>query len=290
MQSESEINALIQLLDDSDREVYTHVHDKIVSFGIPVIPILENAWTTEISPEMHERIEAIIHEIQFQALLEEWRELAAMENPDLLQGFVLVSKYHFPDLSVAELTKRLAKIRQTIWLELNYNQTALEQIQIFNQVFYGYHHFRGEQASTQIQPFCIQHLLETKNGNAVSVALLYQIIANELNLPVYGVNLMRHQILAFCKHNILDFSAGPELEKQVMFYINPINKGIVFSRNEIKEYIKKSGIESKPEFFVPASNTALLINLLQNISLVHEENNNNRAVEDLAQLGAMLEK
>ncbi len=284
MLPEGEINALIHLLDDNDAEVFRHVYDKIISLGSPVIPALEKASNPDISPVMTERIEEIILEIQFQEIEKEWNEWLESEQPDLLTGFFLISKYHYPVLLKEEVKTKIHKIKQTIWLELNYNQTPLEQIQIINQLFYTYHHFKGEQISTDYTPFCLPSLLESKKGNAISLGILYQIIAGELNLPVYGVNLLRHYILAFCKHNIFDFSASGELEKEVMFYINPINKGIVFSRNEIKDYLKKSEIESLQSYFVPASVQTIIRELLIQLVEVHTNQSADTKVKHLQQL------
>ena len=284
MLAEGEINALIHLLDDNDWEVFRHVHDKIVSLGTPVIPVLEKAWSPDISPVMNERIEEIIVEIQFQEIEKEWNEWVENASPDLFTGLYLVSKYHYPVLLKEEVKTKLHRIKQTIWLELNYHQTPLEQVQIFNQLFYDYHHFKGEQASSDFVTFCLPSLLESKKGNAISLGILYQILASELNLPVYGVNLFRHYILSFCKHTVFDFTVSPELEKEVMFYINPINKGIVFSRNEIKEYLKKSEVESKQSYFVPASVPTIIRELLSQLIEVHTAKGADMKVKHLIQL------
>src|SRR5687767_13437412 len=130
MEKESEINALIQLLDDSDHEVYKHVHDKLISYGPEVVPLLEQAWGAELNPAAHERLEEIIHEIQFGSLTDQWQDWLAKESPDLLTGVFLVAKYHYPDIIFDDTLKRIAKLRQAIWLELNYHQTPLEQIQV----------------------------------------------------------------------------------------------------------------------------------------------------------------
>ncbi|MBK8658176.1 MAG: transglutaminase family protein [Bacteroidetes bacterium] len=289
MLAEGEINALIHLLDDNDLEVFRHVHDKIVSLGTPVIPVLEKAWNPDISPVINERIEEIIVEIQFQEIEKDWTEWVENGSPDLFTGFYLVSKYHYPVLLKEEVKTKLHRIKQTIWLELNYHQTPLEQIQIFNQLFYDYHHFKGEQASTDFVTFCFPSLLESKKGNAISLGILYQILASELNLPVYGVNLFRHYILSFCKHTVFDFTVSSDLEKEVMFYINPINKGIVFSRNEIKEYLKKSEIESSQSYFVPASAPAIIRELLSQLIEVHTAQGAEMKVKHLIQLQEKLQ-
>ena len=71
MLPESEIQALVKLLDDDDKEVLNHVYSKIKSFGVEILPSLENAWTAELNPLQHDRLEELIHDIQFQTVCDE---------------------------------------------------------------------------------------------------------------------------------------------------------------------------------------------------------------------------
>ncbi len=284
MSNEREINALIKLLDDNDQEVFRHVHDKLMSYGIDVVPTLEEAWTADLNTTTHERLEEIIHQIQFDALVKEWKLWLSKESPDLLTGAFLIAKYFYPDAQIDDVRIRLQKIRQSIWLELNYNQTPLEQIQIFNQVFYHYQNFKGQQISSDYFDYCINHVLENKRGCAVSVGIVYQILANDLNLPVYGVTLMRHYILAFCKKNIFDFNTELYLEREVMFYINPINKGSIFSRSEIKDYIDKMKIDQHDEYFVPSDNLSILKEQLRYLIEIAEEKKETERADELQYL------
>lgn len=281
MTNEREINALIKLLDDNDQEVFRHVHDKLMSFGIEVVPTLEEAWTADLTPITHERLEEIIHGIQFDSLVKEFKLWLSKESPDLLTGSFLISKYFYPDASIDDVRMRIQKMRQSIWLELNYNQTPLEQIQIFNQVFYNYHNFKGQQVSSDYFDYCINHVLENRKGCSMSVGIIYQILANDLNLPVYGVTLMRHYILAFCKKTIFDFNTELYLEREVMFYINPINKGSIFSRNEIKDYLQKLDAEQNDEHFVPTDNLNILKEQLHYLIEIAEEKKETERVGEL---------
>jgi hypothetical protein len=73
----TEINALITLLDDDDQEVVAHVSEKIKSLGRSIVPTLEQVWNPDFNPVQSERLENLIHEIQFEDLLhaiEVWRE------------------------------------------------------------------------------------------------------------------------------------------------------------------------------------------------------------------------
>ena len=65
---ESEIKALISLLDDDDTQVVSHVEEKILSLGKEVIPFLEKEWETSFNPALQSRIEDIIHVLQYDLL------------------------------------------------------------------------------------------------------------------------------------------------------------------------------------------------------------------------------
>ncbi len=284
MANDSEINALIQLLDDNDQEVFRHVHDRLMSFGLEVIPKLEEAWTADLPAATHERIEEIIHKIQFDSLVKDWKLWLSAGSSDLFTGAFLIARYYYPDADMDDVRKRMQKVKQSIWLELNYNQTPLEQIQIFNQVFYNHYAFKGSQSSADFQDYCINHVLENRKGNSISVGIIYQILANELNLPVYGVSLTRHYILAFCKKMIFDFNTEANLERDVMFYINPINRGSIFSRNEIKDYLDKMKEEQKEEYFTPGDAPATIKEMLKYLIEISEQTNETEKAEELRYL------
>ncbi len=284
MSSDSEIHALIQLLDDSDQEVFLHVYNKLKSLGPDAIPALEEVWSGDLNSVIHERLEEIIHEIQYEALIEDWEIWLEQESPDLLSGAFLVAKYHYPDIHFEDLSKKITKLKQNIWLELNYSQTPLEQIQIFNQVFYSYHGFKGSQTTSDFQDFCINQVVDSKKGSAISIGILYQVLANELNLPVYGVTLTRHFILAFCKRTLLDFSEEENNEREIMFYVNPINKGSIFSRNEIKDYLEKMNVTAEPKYFLPADNLSIIKEMLNYLIELYGQQNRENRVDELKAL------
>jgi len=288
MSSDSEIHALIQLLDDDDQEVFKHIYGKLKSLGPDAIPVLEEVWSADLNSVTHERLEEIIHDIQYEALTIDWETWLGQETPDLLTGAFLVAKYHYPEISFEDLNKKIIKLKQNIWLELNYSQTPLEQIQIFNQVFYSYHGFKGSQSTSDFQDFCINQVVDSKKGSAAAIGILYQILANELNLPVYGVTLTRHFILAFCKKTLFDFSEEENNEREVMFYVNPINKGSIFSRNEIKDYLEKMNVTQEQKYFIPANNLAIIQEMLNYLVELYGQQNRENRVDDLKGLLLMM--
>ena len=284
----SEINALIQLLDDDDQEVFKHVHQKLKSFGLQVIPALEEIEISQLPPVTHERLEEIIRQIYYESLMDDWKAYLQSDYNDLTMGFLLISRYYYPALKANDIEKKINKIKQSIWLELNHNQTPLEQIQIFNQIFFSHLEFQCVQTSADIKDYCLNEILENKKGSAIAIGILYQVVAHDLTIPVYGVNLTRHFALSFCKRAILDFSQQENLEKEVMFYINPVNKGNIFSRNEIKDYLDKLKIEHQLQYFTPADNRSILKELLNYHIEIAQHQQDSNTVNELSYLLQLL--
>ena len=106
MKENKEISALLQLIDDPDEDVYNTVSDKIISFGKDIIPNLENLWETMGNEDTQERIELLIHRLHLRDLTAEF-EVWKNGTADLLEGAILVSKYHYPDMQPAVICRKL---------------------------------------------------------------------------------------------------------------------------------------------------------------------------------------
>ncbi|MEM9859286.1 MAG: hypothetical protein AAF843_18150 [Bacteroidota bacterium] len=100
---ESELKALVSLLDDDDREIIAHVEEKIASFGEGIIPFLESEWESNLNPLVQSRIEDLIHSLQLDVLKGKLRTWFAEESDDLLKGMWLVASYQYPDLECSKV-------------------------------------------------------------------------------------------------------------------------------------------------------------------------------------------
>src|ERR1043165_2004854 len=99
MMSDKELLSLIALLDDDDDEIVQHVEHKLLSMGAEVVPMLENEWASVNSILHQQKIENIIHRIQFENQLEALRGWSKTEDQDLLEGLYIIAKYRYPDLN-----------------------------------------------------------------------------------------------------------------------------------------------------------------------------------------------
>ena len=202
-----EVIALITLLDDPDEVIYTQVKDRFVILGPPAIPHLETAWENSFDAIMQKRIEIIIHTIQFEILQKALKKWAIEEQEDLLKGILILSRYQYPDLNETKIRKDLGQIKQDVWLELNDDLTAIEKVKVLNHILFEVHQFSGNITNYHApQNSFINNVLESKKGNPLMLSVLYMLICKELNIPIYGINLPQHFVLAYLNDyaNLID--------------------------------------------------------------------------------------
>lgn len=194
----SELNALCQLLDDPDSEVFSSVSDRLLSYGPQAIPVLESHWERSLDHIQQNRIEDIIHRIQFdgcRAALLAWVDSGA-EN--LLDGALIIARYQYPDLNEDLVRQHLARIRTDIWLDLNEGLTALEIVRVMNHILYDVHGFSGNtQNYIAPQNSFINTVLESHKGNPLSLGIITVILAQQLDIPIVGINLPEHFSLGY---------------------------------------------------------------------------------------------
>src|SRR5688572_16317704 len=112
---ETELKALVSLLDDEDTQIVSHVEDKIRSLGTSIITFLEQEWESNISPQVQRRIEELIHTLQYELLKERIREWYTSPEQDLLTGMWLVATYQYPDLKLIKLKQELEQLYYETW-------------------------------------------------------------------------------------------------------------------------------------------------------------------------------
>ena len=259
MLKSEEIKALVQLLDDEDLEVINHVEDKIRSIGTQIIPFLEEEWETNFNPVVQEKIEDLIHELQFELLQErllDWKEAGA-EN--LLEGLWIVATYQYPDLELEELAKEIEQLYHELWRQFQDEMSPYDQIKVFNEVFFNTFKFRANSKNFHSPAnSMINAVLESKKGNPISLCSIYMLLAQKMDLPIYGVNLPNLFILTY--------KLG---EKS--FYINVFNRGLIFTQEDIDNYLENLQLEKQDIFYEPCNNLDIVFRALRNLIVSFEK-------------------
>ncbi len=275
-----EIISLIKLLDDPDTEIAGHVEDKLLSYGTEVIGYLENAWEQSFDAILQERIENLVHKIQFTDVkqeLELWYHGGAF---DLLQGVIIINRYQYPDIDPQKIINQIEDIKREIWLQMLYDMSAIEKVKLINHVFYNIYGFSGNTSNHQDpQNSYISQVLESKKGNQISLAVIYSIIAQKLDIPVYGVNLPQHFILAY-----VDETQEYIPEERVLFYINAFNKGFIFGKRDVDSFLKQLNLTPEEQFYEPCSATDIIRRILRNLTSSYLKLGQEEKVREIGEL------
>lgn len=286
-----EITALVKLLDDPDTEISGHVESRLFNMGADIIPILESEWEISLNIVVQERIELIISNIQYASICNELKSWADLPSPGLFEGALLISKYRYPDLDVGYLNNLIDKIRLDVWLELNNDLSAFEKVKVLNHVFYNLYQFSPNLSNFHSpQNSFINSVIESRRGNPVSLSVIYQIVANRLGIPIYGVNLPQHFVLAYRDEKILSNLINsytlpihiPDSENGVIFYINVFNKGALLSLSNIEQFLKQLNLNAEERFITPCSNIDIIKRILRNLAFAYKKES------DLKRMGQVL--
>jgi len=267
--SENELKALVSLLDDDDKQIADHVQSKILSLGTEAIPFLEKEWESNLNPQIQSRIEELIHTLQYDLVKERLVEWYKSPEPELLTGMWIVTTYQYPDIELEKLRQELEQVYYEVWLEFRPELYPLDQIKIINGVIFNKLKF-GANTKNFHSPgnSMINVVLESRKGNPITLCVIYMLVAQKLKLPVYGVNLPNLFILTYKDDNH-------------QFYINAFNRGLIFSKQDIENYIHELHLVPQQSFFEPCPAIEIVRRTLRNLIMSFEKMGEHAKAEEV---------
>ncbi|MCF1751699.1 transglutaminase-like domain-containing protein [Mariniradius sp. RY-2] len=275
--TDSELNALVSLLDDTDQEVKSHVKNKIISLGHSVIPFLEKKWEDSFNPELQKEIEELVHHLQFFLLKDRLRDWKNSPDQDLLTGLWIINTYQYPDLEFEKLNADMHQIYFEVWTAFKNDLLPFEQVRIINGVLFGTLRFSANTKNFHSPGnSMISNVIESRKGNPISLCAIYLLVAKKLGLPIYGVNLPNLFVLTY-------------KSKETTFYINAFNKGLIFGKNDISNYLEHLQIEPKDVFFEPCTNLDIIARMLRNLIGAFEKLGEVEKMDEVRELLSILE-
>lgn len=288
---EKQLKALLHLLDDPDEEVTGAVISRILSFGSEAIPQLEKAWERSKDEAFQGRLETLIHRVHFSELSDDFRHWNAEEDPNLLQGAMLVSRYAYPGLNVEAMLAQFERIRLNAWLETNTYLSPIEQVNALNSILYGYYRLQGSELSRQSPtPFFLNALLDSRQGNAYTLGILYLALCERLDVPLFAVSIPQQFLLAYMDTYQPAFSAFEEdLSRHIRFYVDPVN-GNVYSPFDVAAYLHKTGAPPSLRYYLPLSARKILYQLLDALSRAYEHQKKPEKAAEIRLLRQLIEE
>ena len=255
------LNSLIFLTDEPDEHLYISIANEILAYGTAALPFLKEKIKSISNVFHEERLNNLIYSIEQQSVREKLQLWSEKRENDLMEPYFILSRNRFPEEDWAWIGFQMVMLIEQAEKELNPDLTPLEQVKILNHIIYDVNKFRADMNTINVSDYYyINTLFETHLGNPLSLGMLYCIVAERLNIPIYGIDLPNHFILAFCKKT----ERHPRLE-DVLFYINPFNKGNVLTRKDIRNYLYELRINPELKYFEPTRNISIIKKLLKTV-------------------------
>ena len=259
MKTAKTLDALLFLTEEPDEHLFINIAEAIVSYGEKALPSLKERLEKSSDGLHHQRLETLIDIIERKNIIEKLKLWRNKREHDMMEPCFILAKHNFPNADWSWYGFKIMMIIEQAEHEMNHDLTPLEQVKILNHIIYDVNKFRGETMTINKHDYYfINTLLETHIGNPLSLGILYCIIAERLDMPIYGIDIPNHFILAFCKKT----EHFPQFE-DVLFYINPFNRGNVLMRKDIRNYLYELDIRPELKYFEPISNTIVIKKLFK---------------------------
>lgn len=248
MKQDTEIHSLVSLWDDPDVVVRQAVWKRIKEIGplaVDQIKAMESQANQSERFALASLLEQLTRETALDALVN-W-----LENPmdNTLLGICLVQEACGFPINYEWADNLLMDHTNSVNTEISDTATLLESVQLFNHVFY---HRLSFQA---VDPFIkepanafLNKVLERRQGNPVTLGILYMLLAYRCNVPIKGVAFKGGFLPAVVDKN-----------STVVFYVNIYKGGNLFAPTQLDYFIKESGLTIPKESF----HTATAVDLVQ---------------------------
>ncbi|MBB2952728.1 MULTISPECIES: transglutaminase-like domain-containing protein [Sphingobacterium] len=280
---EKELHALVTLLDDPDQLISEEIENKLLSLGPEIIPSLEEYWESAFDPFIQERLEKIIHAIQFDQIKSELLIWKMSNSFNLLEGLIIINSYQYPSYDNNLIRMSLEELKRDIWMELRYEMTPYEKVSLMNYVLFDKFGLSGNTNDYHNpQNSFIGRVLETKKGNPLTLSCIYSIVAQKLDIPIFGINLPKHFILSY-----LDEDQNAD---HLLFYLNAFNKGQVMQKADVISFLKQLNLPLSKEFMLPCDNVTILKRVLRNLVTAYEQNESVGKKQEIEILFKLLEE
>ncbi len=259
----TETAALIRLLSDNDEIIRTAVETRLVALGQSVIPALWQARASA-SGSVRERIDTLLSNLSESAgkalAFLDWRALTeGTDEVSLEEGTALVARSNYPKLSWVPYQRRLDQMADDLTIKLTGISDATETVSILAEYLFHEQAFTGpEMSDYDPDDSYMNQVIDRRRGLPISLSVLCLLIGGRMGLPLYGIGLPGHFIVAL-----------RTAETEALF--DPYHKGQQVTRERCEQLLIQNHYEKTEAFFEPYTNRMMLTRMLGNLRNFYQQ-------------------
>lgn len=275
MASKTEIESLVNLLDDPDPYVHSQVRNRLFELGEQAVPLLDQQKSQAKDDSERELINEIIQYITYGNLEEDFLDVLGEGIDDLKQlekAVFILSRFDNPTLREEEYMKKLDQFAGMVANRIQYEPDESRRMRRLMEFVFEELNFTGSTVDYyNPDNSYLNRVIDRRQGLPISLGLIVLFLARRLEMPFYGVNMPIHFMLRF------------KGEKEEVL-IDPFDKGKVVSYNQCYFFLKQNGVEPKSKHFEAAGETEILARCIRNLIQSYAKLNADRKVEGLKKL------
>lgn len=258
--SDSQLLALISLLDDRDESIVTRCRARLVEEGERARQALEEVISQRRMVDRESSLTPFVTTLR--RIRAESCDRAVIEyatrggaDLDLETGALLIARTHDPDLDTSVVTKQLDRLAKAVD-DLLLVRTDERVATALRSVLAESHGLSGNQANYHDpQNSFVDRVLERKLGIPISLSVVYLLVCRRLELEVEGIGMPGHFLLSIGR-------TGDS-------FLDPFHRARSLTRAECLAYLERAGYGRDQSLLAPTPNRFIVARMLVNLLNVY---------------------
>ena len=262
MRPDSELLSLFYLMEDPDPVIRDAVRERLVERGEDAVEQIERFVLPQMEEERKEKYFLLLDEIRADIAIDQLSFLLKDPQPKLDKALYLITRV--ADTSAVEIIyfSTLENLMDEISLEISEDKTPVENIGIFNFLFFKRFGFRHTDTKMQRpEAALLDRVLLSRGGNPVTVTLAFFLLAGLTGLPVYPLCFPGGFVPVYL-----------DQQGNILFYLNIFKQGTIFAEDTLKQFFEEIGMAYNPENLRIEEERALLSIYAELLSFVYKNN------------------
>jgi regulator of sirC expression with transglutaminase-like and TPR domain len=247
--------ALVTLLTDDDPAVYRSVREKILSYGQSA-----EAWlrphTLSSDPVLRRHAIEIIQHLAQQAADDAFLGFCLKnhgDNLDLEPALWLLAQTRYPDINIEAYRAMLDDYANELRERIAPGAKPKPMLTAINQFLFEELGFRGDEKNYyDPDNSYLNRVMDRRQGNPISLCLVYLLVAWRLKLPVVGIGLPGHFLARYQ-------NSATEI------YIDAFYRGRFLTKNDCIHHLVRGNFPLDDNHFSPASPHRILMRICANL-------------------------
>ena len=142
MKTDVELSSLIALYDDPDPVVRGAVIGRMLQRGEEILEPLMNLLYQSEKNKKRDFYTEIVNFLKQEIAMDDFSKYLTSPDPILIEGLFLASRVINYEIDRAGFEATVDEISEELRFELSDDKTAIENIEIFNYIFFQYHSYK----------------------------------------------------------------------------------------------------------------------------------------------------